>query len=500
MNEDDPIPIHDGPIDPTPKPARRKPFAPGSESAKREAEANKRVPLAPDPPEVKADAMAVAAESASFYKFARESTAPSPAPATEEPDRIPLASDTFDVQPQPVPSVQPVRGPEAIDPAALDRLSEAMERLAEITESGNKEPEKKTESREEPQAKPGGIEGLLGSVFAENQAKLTGMFGGIVAKFGGQTAARLASGGANLLMQRASAGPSYSSPSDEGSSRDRPQDERMTGVRSGPKADSKVEPVQSQLRRSSPRASSTEARSIDRAKGKPGSSLTNATRGRMPGGSGSKAAQVAGRAGKAASTAGRAAQAAGGAGRAAAMAGSAGGAGAAGGAAAGAAAALGPVAVAAGLVVGFKELHDAVVAGAKAQQAANFELAQYSAAMANVKAHADIDNIMRQREIGDRTAGTAAELAGANRDYDEGTKELSIAFANFKNVAFSAMLDAITQMMKPIEACAKAADWWMGEKGNEEKKGFDGLYEQAVKHQADARARGDDAFGRRRFD
>lgn len=129
-------------------------------------------------------------------------------------------------------------------------------------------------------------------------------------------------------------------------------------------------------------------------------------------------------------------------------------AGAAGGAGGAVAAAAGPVGVAvAGIVMAAdaaKKFHDAVVEGAKAQQDANFRLAEFSAAMAGVQAVAEVNRVYREMEVGDRTAESAARLQDSLDAYEDSLTEINVLVADVKNWLFSEGVDLLTAVIKPI--------------------------------------------------
>lgn len=120
----------------------------------------------------------------------------------------------------------------------------------------------------------------------------------------------------------------------------------------------------------------------------------------------------------------------------------------------GLAAAAGPLAIVAaaaiGLGIALKKFYDSVVDGAKEQQKVNFELAKSSAAMALVEAHSDVAKLLRDREVGDRTAGSASMLASANRDHDQITKEFEVLGSNVKNAAYAVGLEVVNKLIEPL--------------------------------------------------
>lgn len=129
-----------------------------------------------------------------------------------------------------------------------------------------------------------------------------------------------------------------------------------------------------------------------------------------------------------------------------------------GGRAAGAVAAAGPFAVVAAAVLAavlaLKVFHDIVVKNAKAQQNLNFQYADVSAAMAGVKVHFEIADIMRNREIGDKTAGTASVLSDSNTRYDDNAAQFEMLWSNIKNLGLAVLLESINSAIQPLAQVA----------------------------------------------
>ena len=164
-----------------------------------------------------------------------------------------------------------------------------------------------------------------------------------------------------------------------------------------------------------------------------------------------------------------------GAGGAAAAAGGAGG-GAAGGAAATAGAAAGAAALASNPVgwVMAAVGSVAVLGVAVATTAINMQkfseallesqrgLAQFSASMAMVFAESDMRKFMRNRDIGESTAGSARYLANAQNDLADNTAEIVKLFAGIKNYVTGFFDKVLSWLVAPLNAIAKILNEWFG--------------------------------------
>ena len=150
-------------------------------------------------------------------------------------------------------------------------------------------------------------------------------------------------------------------------------------------------------------------------------------------------------------------------------------------------------------LIAFKE---AVVAAANAQQDANFKYAEFSPQMAQIQAQAQATEAFRDRDTGERLAATAATLNQSIQRYNDTTKEATVLLETIKNVMTGAMLDAVTDILKPLEAIARVANWFMNVKKpapDEDMGTFEDLARAAQREIEEHRRRGDDWFKRRDY-
>ena len=132
---------------------------------------------------------------------------------------------------------------------------------------------------------------------------------------------------------------------------------------------------------------------------------------------------------------------------------------------------LGPViATAVALGTAFKRLHDAVVSAANEQQAANFTLAEFSARMASVQAQAEVREVFRNKEEGDRTADTARYLNESIQEYRDATKEFRVHWQNAQNNLKANFLNVISGIIRLLEPVAAYANKKLFEDGPREEE------------------------------
>lgn len=180
-----------------------------------------------------------------------------------------------------------------------------------------------------------------------------------------------------------------------------------------------------------------------------------------------------------------------------------------GGAAGGAMAAAGPVGVGVAAVVAaagaLKQLHDTTIETAKAQQQANFVLAEYSAAMAGVQATADVNKTFREAELGDRTAGSAERLQESLDRYEDAMVDVREFMSKFWNFVSTIGLDLISTvfefaapffkwLIENLDAIARFFKASAPKEDDGDLKGFGDLLDFAAKEEEQARGRNGWAF------
>jgi hypothetical protein len=151
-------------------------------------------------------------------------------------------------------------------------------------------------------------------------------------------------------------------------------------------------------------------------------------------------------------------------------------------------------------LIAFKE---AVVAAANAQQDANFKYAEFSPQMAQIQAQAQATEAFRDRDTGERLAATAATLNQSIQRYNDTTREQVVLLETIKNVMAGAMLDAVTDILKPLQTLARWANWKMNTTDPEpgpDMGTLEDLARSAQREIEEHRRRGDDWFKRRRYD
>lgn len=149
-----------------------------------------------------------------------------------------------------------------------------------------------------------------------------------------------------------------------------------------------------------------------------------------------------------------------------------------------------PIAIilaAAGALVVFTR---AVIDASKAQQQHNFQYANSSAAMAAVQIQSEMADAFRDRDIGDRTAGTAAALAQSNTGYDNTVAEFEILWSNIKNIGLAAAMEVITNLLKPVAAVAGEISEWLDLEGGEKPEDVAGFFDRTAKQVEEARKKG----------
>ena len=73
-----------------------------------------------------------------------------------------------------------------------------------------------------------------------------------------------------------------------------------------------------------------------------------------------------------------------------------------------------------------------------------------SAAMAGVLAEAEMRDWQREREIGDKTAETARDLAESRANYQDSMGKIEALFSNIKNEVFGKLLDVLNTVVEPF--------------------------------------------------
>ncbi len=110
----------------------------------------------------------------------------------------------------------------------------------------------------------------------------------------------------------------------------------------------------------------------------------------------------------------------------------------------------GMVPVVGDVVNGLMKFAKQVVESADAQHKLNMQYADASAAMAGVLAESEMRDWQRDREIGDKTAATARDLAESRANYQDSMGKVEALFSNIKNEVFSKLLDVLNTVLEPI--------------------------------------------------
>lgn len=152
------------------------------------------------------------------------------------------------------------------------------------------------------------------------------------------------------------------------------------------------------------------------------------------------------------------------------------------------------------------KLGEVAIDSARAMQQQNFQLAYASSLMAGVQARDEVNQLLRDREVGDRTAGTSQELADSLASFDEGLIDIKVILTDMKNVSLAEIVRLISEVMEPLGEAAKSFnEWrksregirWLGQPPKtQEAGGFGDIVQRAQEDDAAARFRAQQAFQR----
>jgi hypothetical protein len=121
------------------------------------------------------------------------------------------------------------------------------------------------------------------------------------------------------------------------------------------------------------------------------------------------------------------------------------------------------------VVNGFIRAASSVVTFAEDMSKANQALAEFSPSMAAIFAQSHLRDVQRQIGMGEATAGTASNLQDSLNDLKDTLAPIGVVLRNLANTVLATLMRALTFLLKPLEVLANFANWWMGNKMDEDK-------------------------------